>query len=296
MKKYLFAILSLLLVMCGEGTVEIGSGQYKPKIVVEGYIIPGNPIKGIRITRNFPINTQPNPFSLILKNAEVKITELETGKTEILTYNDSTFSFEGALNFIVDYDKSYRLTIEADIDGKRLKASSTTTTPAKGFEVIREESILDSMKYRQTGADGKVNNFKVVFKPSPGTGFYVFSIVALDASYSSFIYENPYIEIDSSDLDESFDNFRNQLKWLQFVNSSAEKIEYNIEWLDTWFYGRYRLIIYAGDENFRRFLLTHGSVQDPDGNFHEPLMNFEGEAIGVFGSYQADTLYFKVLK
>lgn len=296
MKKYLLAIVSLLLVACGEGTVEIGTEQYKPKIVVEGYLTPGSSIKGIRITRNFPINSQPNPFDLILKNANVKVTEIETGITELLSYDDSTFSFEGPNNFVIKYNKSYRLTVEAEIDGHRLEASAVTTTPAKGFEVIRGESVLDSMKYRQKETDNNVKNFKVVFKPSPGTGFYAFSIVALDASYSTFIYDNPYIAVDSSDLDENFDNLKNQLKWLQYINSSAEKIEYEIEWLDTWFYGRYRLIIYAGDENFRRFLLTHSNVQEPDGNFHEPLMNFEGDAMGVFGSYLADTLYFKVLK
>ena len=56
----------------------------------------------------------------------------------------------------------------------------------------------------------------------------------------------------------------------------------------------YRAVVYACDENFRLFLLTYDSVQEFDGNFHEPIMNFTGDGIGVFGSCIADTVYFKV--
>ncbi|MCX7797659.1 MAG: DUF4249 domain-containing protein [Melioribacter sp.] len=299
MKKITILIIMIasIIISCGEGTVDIGESTYAPKIVIEGYLVPEQKVKGIKITRNFPINTVPNPLTLILYDADVKIIDMETSKEYKLTFNQLTYSFEYNGNDLnIGYNKSYKILVTAVVDNKKLTASSITTTPQKGFKIIREESILDSMKYRERDFNSKVKNFKIVFRPSQGTSFYLFSILALDADTSTFIFENPYFEIDKNELKKYFDNYKYQLGILQNINSSLDKINYEIEWLDTWFYGKYRVIVYAGDENFRRFVLTYRSVQEIDGNFHDPQMKIDGDGIGIFGSYIADTVYFKILK
>ncbi len=63
-----------------------------------------------------------------------------------------------------------------------------------------------------------------------------------------------------------------------------------------WFYGQYRIIAYAGDENMKNYYLTHANVAEMDGNLHEPVFNIDGDGIGIFGSAIADTLYFTVLQ
>jgi len=282
---------------CGEGVVEIGQNTYLPKIVIEGYLFPNQKVENIRITRNFPLNTRPDLKSLILSNASVIITDLQNNRKYPLTYNLQKLSFEyNGVDLIIDFNKSYRLDVTADIEGKKLSAGSITTVPKQGFKILRNESILDSMKYRERDADGNVKQFKVAFTPSLDNSFYSISIVALDATIESFIYDNAYFEIKLDDLKKQFDRYKYQSKWLQNVKSDESKINYNIEWLDTWFYGSYRLVIYAGDENYRLFFLTYRNVQEFDGNFHEPRINIEGDGIGVFCSVVPDTVYFKVLK
>lgn len=302
MKKHIWIIKLIVILIpaffisCGEGTVEIGRNTYAPKIVIEGYIYPNRKIENIRITRNVPIADIPN-YPLFISDADVKIQDVQTSKEISLSYNKNKMSYEyNGSDFQIDYDKQYKLSVTAMIEGQRLSASSITKVPKKGFGIIPEQSILGTMKYRERDANNNVKEFKVVFRPSAGTNFYAVSIVALDGTLNTFVYENPFFEVRSKDLEKELDNFKYQFKWLQNVNSSAENINYNVEWLDTWFYSKYRLIIYAADENFRLFSQTYKNVQEFDGNFHEPRINIIGDGIGVFGSAIADTAYFTVTK
>lgn len=294
-------IIGLLLIFiiysCGESVVEIGQNTYSPKIVIDGLVYPGNKVENIRITRNIPLNTKLEPEQVVLFTADVKIKDLQTGKIYQLFFNQNTLAFEyNGNDLIIDYDKSYKLSVSAYVDGKLLQASSITKTPANGFKIIDSESYIDTIQYLEKDESGNDKQLFVKFSPSFGTQYYAISIVALDAALENFIYENPYFEIEEKDLEKELDRYKYQFKWLQNVNSVSPNIEYKIEWLDTWFYSNYRMIIYAADENYRLFAQTHKNVQEFDGNFHEPRMNIEGDGIGLFGSAIADTVYFKVIK
>ena len=295
--KIIITLLLILFYSCGESVVDIGEQTYSPKIVIEGYLSPGQKVQNIKISRNFPLNSRPDAKSLILSDADVKLTDLQNNRDYTLAFNPQKFSFEySGTDLKIDHSKSYKLIVTAKVDGKPLNASSITKVPSRGFRIIKEESSLDSMKYYQRDLNGNVKQFKIIFEPSPGNSFYGISIVALEATLESFVFDNPFIQIKMDDLKKDFDRYKYQSKWLQNIKSDVSKVNYNIEWLDTWFYGNYRIIVYAGDENYRLFMLTYRGVQEFDGNFHEPRLNIEGDGIGIFGSVIADTAYFKVLK
>jgi hypothetical protein len=296
-RKTIIPLFLILFYSCGESVVEIGEQTYAPKIVIEGFLSPGQKIQNIKITRNFPLNSSPNAKSLFLTNAVVKLLDLQNNRYYTLTYNPQKFSYEyGGSDLTIDYGKSYKLFVTAEVNGNTLNAMSITKVPNRGFRIIQKESLLDSMKYYERNPNGGVKQFKIVFEPSPGNSFYGISIVALDATLESFVFDNPFIQIKVDDLKKDFDRYKYQSKWLQNVKTDVNRLNYNIDWLDTWFYGNYRLIIYAGDENYRLFMLTYRGVQEFDGNFHEPRLNIEGDGIGIFASVIADTAYFKVLK
>lgn len=288
--------LSFIFYSCGEGTIDVSPETYTPKIVIQGFVYPGKKIENIFITNNIPLDIFSGS-SIIILNADVKITDLSNGRVYKLTFNPSKISYEyNGTDLQIDFGKSYRLDVTAIVDGLRLSANSTTTVPAKGFQILKDQSTLGTLKYREKDNTGNLKSFNVFFEPSPGTNYYAISIVALDASMENFIYDNAYFEIKEKDLNDDFDYYKYQFKALQNVKSDAVKSNYKVEWLDTWFYSKYRLIIYAADENFRLFAQTHKNVQEFDGNFHEPRMNINGEGIGVFGSAIADTVYFEVVK
>jgi len=290
--------VALLCSGCGEGSVDIGDNTYKPQIVIEGYLYPGQKVQDIKISRNLPITTTYiDSSSLFLPNAEVIITDLEKNKSYKLDFNKSKFSYE--YNFdslVINYGQKYKLEVKATIDKKELKASSSTIVPQKGFTILQEQSVLGQLRYREKDSYGNLKNFIITVKPSPGTDFYAISSNATDASIASFIYDNPVRKFEVEDVTKNFFNFKYQMRRLMDINSYGQSVSYTIDWFDCWFYGKYKIIVYACDDNFKYYILTHSSVKEPDGNFHEPRMFIEGDGIGVFGSAITDTVYFTVTK
>lgn len=289
------AVMSLVVMMlaaCGESNLSITEATYQPKIAVQGILIPGQ-VPQIKISRNFPVNVVIDPADIPIPNASVTISDA-AGVRRTLLYNPQTQAYEA--QFDVAYNTTYTLNVEAGIDGRTLHASATTTVPNAGFKILEERSNLGSMVYRQGDAQGNLINFDVVFERSPGTGYYLVSLVALDADTSKFIYDNPFRELTAEDVFTDFEEYKYLYYWLQDRPLTPGISNTEILSLFTFFYSRYRVIIYAADRNFRDFQITHELLQGIDGNYHEPAFHIEGDGIGVFGSAVADTAYFEILR
>lgn len=291
----LYAVLNLVVMMlaaCGESNLSITEATYQPKIAMQGILIPGQ-LPQIKISRNFPVNVVIDPADIPIPNASVTISDA-AGVQHTLRYNPQTQAYEA--QFDVAYNTTYTLNVEAGIDGRTLHASATTTVPNAGFQILEERSRLGSMVYRQRDAQGNLINFDVVFERSPGTGYYLVSLVALDADTSKFIYDNPFRELTAEDVFTDFEEYKYLYYWLQDRPLTPGISNTEILSLFTFFYSRYRVIIYAADRNFRDFQITHELLQNIDGNYHEPAFHIEGDGIGVFGSAVADTAYFEILR
>lgn len=299
MKKRIFLIFasiisSLLLASCGEGTVDIGEAKYEPKLVISGYVFPNKNVERISVMRNVPLNTNINYSDIVLKDADVNLIDVESGKSYKLDFDQEslTFKYNGnELKTVVG--KSYRLEVGAVVDGKNLKASAVTTIPLNGFKILDKD--LGTVAYRQKDENGNLTKLNFNFKPSSNASYYALSIVPLVHDYQNFIKDNAFFKIDdSTDVIKNLDNYTYQNDWVQNVNSSADRINVEIAWMHIWFYGQYRVIVYAGDQNFRNFSTTNQELQEMDGNFHAPIVDIQGDGIGVFGSAIADTLTFTI--
>jgi len=300
---YPFNLLLLVIIIssCGEGTVSVTNESYEPKIVIEGFLVANRKVEKIYITRNFPVDANLSRFDLIpdVDRTQVTITDVEKG-----TSYDLTFHFAKNKNFddyyweyihddlIIECGKTFRLDVSAPIDGRILHASSTTTVPLPGFKIANLN--YDSLLYRQRDENEDFVNFKVTIDRSPGTTFYLTTMQALDATISTYIYDNPYEDVKPEDVTDDVSTFR--YDWIQNRPETTGQTEFDIFWNSLRFYCRYEVIIYAADENYMTFMQTYDDVQEEDGNFHEPKFNIEGDGIGVFSSMIADTAYIEVLK
>ncbi len=292
-KYLLIAALGFYLFACGKTSVSVDERTYEPKIVIEGYIYPNRPVNDIRITRNFAIGQEIKKDEIALRTAEVTITELDNGDIYPLSYNPGKGSFEyPGTDLIIANGVSYRINISAVIDGNQLQASSVTTVPDAGLEIDLVNSIYGDLFYRQTDDNGQLISPRVNYSQSPNSAFFLLSIASLEASVESFIYENPFgFEIQEA-LDEGakVEDFQYSARWTRPENEIDGNSVIELTWFQFWFYGNYRLILYAGDKNFYHFYNTQANVQEPDGNLHEPLFDIEGDGIGVFGSAVTDTI------
>lgn len=286
-KNLLIIVLTLIFITtaCGDPVVEL-EDEYEPKIAVSAYIYPEKRVENIKVMRNFQLSGDIDSSSIILtpfsNNVNISINDVP------LNFDLKTFSYYTD-NLQIDYNKEYTIKISAVVDGKQLYTESKTVTPQKGFKVTAKD--LGEIKYREVSPTIK-------FTISPGTGFYAFSINALEAGVNNFIFDNPYEpNVKPEDLEDRLNFYKFQMNMVLNLNLAPNDIyEYEISGLDTWFYGNYEVVVYAGNKNMEDFVLTAGNVQEFDGNFHEPRMYFEGDGIGVFAGAIADTVKFKLVK
>ena len=285
MNYIIIVLLAAAFYACGDPAVGIEDVKYEPKITVEAYLYPGETVNKIKLTRNFSLETTIVPEDLPLTPDKNSVVATINGV--LLSYNE-TEGYYYSDDLLIENNKNYKLEVNAVIDGQQLYTESETITPESGFHLLEKD--LGDIQYVQQRAEIK-------FNPAPGTDFYAFSIRAENATLDNFIYDNPFIpDLERKDVEEDFNDYLFQRNAIINVNSEqGNVINYEINELDTWFYTNYKVIVYAGDKNFKDYFLTVDNVQQPDGNFIEPEFHFEGDGIGIFGSAIKDTLTFNLL-
>jgi len=296
--SYILLPFTLLLMACGQGVVQVDQRNYEPKIVIEGYLYPGQAVTDIRISRNFPLNTPISRDELPLGGAEVQLTDESAGNTYTLSYDSSARAFYlPDSTFLIHYDQSYSLHVRASVDGQSLIAGSQTHTPLPGFAIDKQKSTA-GMSYLKKDSLGQLQKPRIYYSRSPQTDFYAFSIVALNGDLDHFIYppKNPFVfpSWTTQDIKDNLDTFIHRQTIVLNAPLNGGTAERELEWFNFMFYGRYRIIGYATDENFKDYFLTYQRVVEMDGNLHEPVFHISGDGIGVFASAISDTAYLEI--
>jgi len=280
-------IMSLLFVMCGNPDVDVNVVGYEAKIVVDGYLYANEPVHNIKIMRNIPIGSSINVNILYLAPSTNSVNATINGAA--LQFDPVTKTYYNN-DIVVECGQSYTLNISAVIDGKQLSTQSTTIVPLSGFKLLNNLN-LGNIKYNH-------DQIILKFDPSPNSSVYMFSYLVHSASTSNFIYNNPYVtKISYNDVSENLYDYMNQYDIVTNISPNLNnEYSYNVENYKFWFYGQYTITAYAGDKNFKDFVLSAPDVKEVDGNFHEPVVDFQGDGIGVFASAIKDTLTFRLIQ
>ncbi|MEL6821937.1 MAG: DUF4249 family protein [Calditrichota bacterium] len=293
MRKLYLLLILFLFAGCGEGIVEVDDSLYEPKLSIHGVLFPGQPVDKIFITRNFRVNEQISINDIIIKDAVVNLMEKQSGQDYPIIYDPSRgFYYYPGNDLTIEPGKSYELSVSATVAGKDLLTSSTTTVPQIGMDIVG--SNHDSLQYRQSNGNGDLTRFAIEFERSPGIDFYLFSTFALEASVESYVYGNPYDDLDEEDVREDLIDLSFEYEWYLNMPTTPGRSTIELFWIEMPFYGTYQVIGYALDENYENFMKTYDDVQEDDGNFHAPKISLAGDGIGVFGSAISDTTYVTV--
>jgi hypothetical protein len=169
-------------------------------------------------------------------------------------------------------------------------ASSETKTPDGDFSLVNSD--LGNFNYT-----GEVTP-NVEFTTIPGVDFYLVSVLPQNPTTENFIYDNSYLpNLDKKDVLKELNNYSFQMIIAQNVISTTPfNYGIGIRKFNYWFYDKYKVVVYAGDKNFRNFAITAKNVKDMEGNFHEPLINIKGDGIGVFASAVKKEASFTIIK
>ena len=303
-KTLLFLLTTLAIISCGEGVVKVENISYEPKIVVEGFLIPGKKVEKIRILRNFKLDESVNIIGAVVDPLKTTVTlkDEKSGESYLLTLhipdtlsdiNGYYFEYTGN-DLQIEYEKSYTLEVNTEIDGEKLWTKSTTTVPPQGFKI--KALNFDSLQFAQQGNNGNLEFFELIIERAEGVTFYVNTVRALNTEFDNFIIEHISGTHDREDYDDNLDELSYEARWIQNTPEYKGMSTIRLFWFDFSFYSKYEIIVYAADENYRTFLQTYDRVQEFDGNFHEASFSFEGDGIGVFGSVVPDTIYVTVTR
>ena len=292
-----FTGLTLLVLGCGKPGVTVSNDSFEPRIVLEGLLMPGHPIRAIRITRNWRLDQDLNDYPLTLTEATVDLVDEADGSRFPLTYHpnfhpvNADFQYDGN-DLTIEFGGTYTLEVSAELEGQTLFARATTTVPEAGFRILGLSH--ERLAYRPKGPDGEVVDVKLQIERSPGVPLYLMTVTALDASDMTFVWDNPFVD---ENPDEFFyPDFDFEWEWLQNPPLTPGISTFDVFWWDLWFYSEYEIVVFAADANYARFIQTFDEVQEEDGNFHAPVFSIEGDGIGYFGSAIPDTVYLEVTR
>jgi hypothetical protein len=284
-----------LLSGCGEPSLGVTSETYEPRIVLEGLLSPGVGAS-VRVTRNARVDERL--FDVTLRDADVFLVAEESGiRYGPLVFRDAFFDHDDQYHYLgedltIEYGGTYSLEVRAEVDGRSLFASATTTVPQAGFRILSVSH--ERLAYRPEGDDGEIVDITMQIQRSPGAPLYLMTARPLQATADNFVYDNPFTDEKPEDLDLGDFNF--EWEWLQNPPLTVGISTMDVFWFNLWFYTCYEIVVYAADENYARFIQTFEDVQEEDGNFHEPVFSVDGDGIGYFGSAIADTVYLEITR
>jgi hypothetical protein len=263
------------------------AGEFEEEFVVESYLVAGEPLPEVRLTRTAPVNTTYDATAQAVQEAEVEVQLLDEGGDVATRYGYSEVSGRPGVYAPLAPEavaplRSYRLDVTTP-DGSRI--TGTTVVPDT-FSILSVSA--DTVIYQSP------QQLEVVISRSqfPGRDQTYFNIVteALDVQADRLVPLAAEV-YDGGDGDVTLEDLR--------INGSPPFNEANFEinpddtitlrypWLGVTFYGPNRISVNALGDNLYDFLRSAtvqqgGSTFSP-GEIPDVITRLDG-ALGVFGS------------
>jgi hypothetical protein len=263
------------------------AGEFEEEFVVESYLVAGEPLPEVRLTRTAPVNTTYDATERAVREAEVEVQLLDEGGDVATRYGYGEVSGRPGVYAPLAPEavaplRSYRLDVTTP-DGSRI--TGTTVVPDT-FAILSVSA--DTVVYQSP------QQLEVIISRSqfPGRDQTYFNIVteALDVEADRLVPLAAEV-YDGGDGDVTLEDLR--------LNGSPPFNEANFEinpdntitlrypWLGVTFYGPNRISINALGDNLYDFLRSAtvqqgGSTFSP-GEIPDVITRLDG-ALGVFGS------------
>ena len=256
--------------------------DFKEEIIVEAYLLVGEPIENILIRRTIPISDSIEYAKSIIRDAKVKITG-DNREFILSIENDSTLGYYYPdKTYLVKENTKYNLEIEF-ADGSIVKAETTTPIPTEWIKKSngKLQYPIDSIALPPTDT--------IAWKPIDGQSFYMLSVKCLDTlEYGKYLI--PPTEEKNRRPFRPFggDNEIKELANFAFIPNTKT----TVVWNTFKYFGNHEVAIYTIDWNMTRWFIQVQASRD-----YSPLLgSIEGKALGVFGSAAAIKDTFMLLK
>ena len=236
--------------------------------VVEAFLIPGEPINHVKLTKLIPfLNDGSSSSAEPINDADISIVVRdETFKLQEDISGRGLYFFEDTSVHIVENEEYY---IEFLYNNKIISAK--TIAPEKPENFIISQNII----YIERIVEGSYPNFD--------NATYEISWDNLDGS-------NYYLSIDLMETVIDPVNYRFTDTITQTLNTPTITDIYNINSSSLRYYGNYRVVVYKVNEEYANL---YESSSTSSQSLTDPYSNIENGK-GIFTAFNTDTLFFEV--
>ncbi len=294
----LFLVLLGLALSACDGA---GPGDFEMDYVLEAYLIAGERLQPVRLSRTAPVNQRYDFTALAVRGASVRLSLLAADGSVETTYSIPDAPDEPGVYRVHDPGvrvlplRTYRLEITLPGTGERISAVTVvpdtfSVVAANAREVVFQSTAQLELTLTRSTSPGRQQSY------------YTFVTEALDAREEQLtplakaFFENQEGEVTLEDLRVSGSPVLNEANYDPNPDGT---ITIKYPWLAVAFFGPNRLFVNALDDNLYDYLRSQsvqqgGSTFSP-GEIPNPIEHVEG-ARGVFGSYARVSYELVVLR
>ncbi len=279
MRRLLYSVvLGVVALVAIQGCADPIPEDYVPQLVVEGFVIAGQPITHLRVYQSQPISDTFKLATASIRDAQVTL--LENGTPIPMVFvDDSTGGnyLPADTSFRVKYESTYELSVTAI--GKHATATARTKAP-----FVWERKPTDSLWY--PGEDNElkpVDSLGISWQGQPGITQYVIAVECLDTTnYGSYLIP-------------ATTDTNGRIRKKDFQDGTlvaSERTRYGfslaantpVVWAAFKWFGTHRIIVYAGDDAFQNWFRSVGLGRRAEYDYR--LSNVHG-GLGTFAGASA---------
>lgn len=252
---------------------------YVERYVVSGTLVAGDTFPTITCSRTVPINQAYDPAAAAVRNAVVRVLELDAGgmPVDVILFSESQPGVYATTD-AATVKPLTRYRLEVDIPGEARLITGTTLVP----DTFRVRA-LNSTTLPYQGAEQFLANLSASEYPGRQT-FYVITTTALDTTLGLTPLYQGLPREQRSDAVVTSSGIINAENYVALPDGS---IELKYPWLALAYYGPNRITFNAVDDNLYDFIRSAsvqlgGSTTSP-GEIENVISRLDG-AMGYFGS------------
>lgn len=323
LQTFIASLFLLLILLFTAGCSLYPQDNYTELVVVESYLITGEPLAEVRISRTLPVFEEYSFEKAALNDANVVITEISpTGdllQTHLYEAKEPGIYTPADPSVRVKPSTRYNLSVTFDNRDEEIRA--TTTTPAQ-IQIVNEipeiiqyqseeqftllvdpgsysEDVLSGMDGQETQHGEEAHHGQATTTSTAPNVTFIINTIAQDTLLENLtpFYRNLYDEVEDIEFSELQVNSSGLLNEANFGRNTDGLIELQYPWLAVVFLGQNEVVIHSVDENTNLFLRSQsvqlGGSTLPPGEIPNITYRVDG-GIGIFGSSATDTARIQV--
>lgn len=268
-----------LLTNCTTGLIE---PEFKEEIIVNGYLIVGNGVDTIHVSKSLPIDEDYSYEAAAVSTDSVFIS-VDDRTFRLLEYDTKPGAYHLQKDSMtITPGKEYCL--EVCVEGKTIHAS--TIAP----EQIQIQGLNTDTSYYPYPDPDKSTRFQLSWNETDFTAAYEFSVIAtppydlVDFGMDQLV-ENRLEEFDNDTL----------LAFWPVHDFPVSKFETSVEipWFAFSYYGDYKIKLYAIDDNLWDLAASSVIYMPQSSEFEQPVYNVD-RGLGIFAAVSVDSVHVHV--